>query len=143
MLEGCGLAYCAHPVNLLAGGQLKPEFLKILPNNKIPAIVDTEGPGGRAYALFESGAILTYLAEKSGRFLPKRGRARFEVLEWLSFQMANIGPMFGQAHNFRKFGLERLPYAIERYTKEANRLYGVLNKRLRGRSYICGTPPPI
>ena len=137
MLEECGLAYRAHPVNLLAGEQFRPAFLEISPNNKIPAIVDTEGPGGRPYALFESGAILMYLAEKSGKFLPKRGRARFDVIEWLSFQMANIGPMFGQAHHFREFAPEKIPYAIERYANEANRLYGVLNKRLRGRDYIC------
>ncbi len=138
MLEECGLAYRAHAVNLLAGEQFKPAFLNISPNNKIPAIVDTKGPGGRAYALFESGAILTYLAEKSGRFLPKQGRARFDVIEWLSFQMANTGPMFGQAHHFREFAPEKLPYAIARYSAEANRLYGVLNKRLGGRIYICG-----
>ena len=138
MLEECGLAYRAHAVNLLAGEQFKPAFLKISPNNKIPAIVDTRGPGGKPYALFESGAILIYLADKSGRFLPKRGRARFEVIEWLMFQMANIGPMFGQAHFFREFAPDKIPYAIERYRAEANWLYGVLNKRLGRRNYICG-----
>lgn len=137
MLEECGLAYRAHAVNLLAAEQFEPEFLKISPNNKIPAIVDTDGPGGKPFALFESGAILSYLADKSGRFLPKSGRARFEVIEWLSFQMANIGPMFGQAHHFREFAPKKFPYAIERYSKEASRLYGVLDKRLKARAYLC------
>jgi GST-like protein len=137
MLEECGLAYVAHPVNLLVSEQFKPEFLKISPNNRIPAIVDTRGPGGKPYSLFESGAILIYLAKKSRKFLPRRCRARFEVIEWLMFQMANIGPMFGQAHHSHELAPKKFPYAIKRYTSEANRLYGVLDKRLGGREYIC------
>src|SRR5438067_2546836 len=130
MLEECGLPYAVHPVNIGAGDQFRPEFLAISPNNKIPAMVDSEGPEGRAISLFESGAILVYLASKTGRFLPKSDRKKFEVLQWLMFQMGGVGPMLGQAHHFRLYAPEKLPYAIDRYTNEAKRLYGVIDKRL-------------
>ena len=130
MLEECGLAYAVHPVNIGAGDQFRPEFLAISPNNKIPAIVDSDGPEGRAISLFESGAILVYLASKTGKLLPKPDRKKFEVLEWLMFQMGGVGPMLGQAHHFRMYAPEKLPYAIDRYTNEAKRLYGVIDKRL-------------
>jgi glutathione S-transferase len=130
MLEECGLAYRAHPVDIGAGDQFKPEFLAISPNNKIPAITDPEGPDGQPISLFESGAILLYLAGKTGRFLPADTRGKYEVLQWLMFQMGGVGPMLGQAHHFRIYAPEKIPYAIERYTNEAKRLYGVMNKRL-------------
>jgi GST-like protein len=130
MLEECGLPYTVHAVNIGAGDQFRPEFLAISPNNKIPAIVDDEGPDGRAISLFESGAILVYLASKTGKFLPRSDRKKFEVLEWLMFQMGGVGPMLGQAHHFRLYAPEKLPYAIDRYTNEAKRLYGVIDKRL-------------
>lgn len=130
MLEECGLPYAVHPVNIGAGDQFRPEFLAISPNNKIPAIVDSEGPDGRAISLFESGAILVYLASKTGKFLPKSDRKKFEVLQWLMFQMGGVGPMLGQAHHFRLYAPEKLPYAIDRYTNEAKRLYGVIDTRL-------------
>ena len=130
MLEECGLPYRVHPVNIGAGDQFKPEFLKISPNNKIPAIVDSVGPDGQPISLFESGAILLYLASKTGKLLPKTDRQKFEVLQWLMFQMGGVGPMLGQAHHFRLYAPEKIPYAIERYTNEARRLYGVMNKRL-------------
>ncbi|MBL8314620.1 MAG: glutathione S-transferase N-terminal domain-containing protein [Rubrivivax sp.] len=138
MLEECGLAYRAHPVDIGAGDQFKPEFLAISPNNKIPAIIDPEGPDGQPISLFESGAILLYLAGKTGRFLPADTRGRYEVLQWLMFQMGGIGPMLGQAHHFRIYAPEKLPYAIERYTNEAKRLYGVMNKRLARSRYLGG-----
>ena len=138
MLEECGLAYRAHAVDIGAGDQFKPEFLAISPNNKIPAIVDPDGPDDKPMSLFESGAILLYLAGKTGRFLPDSTRARYEVLEWLMFQMGGVGPMLGQAHHFRIYAPEKLPYAIERYTNEAKRLYGVMNKRLAHSKYIGG-----
>lgn len=138
MLEECGLAYRAHPVDIGAGDQFKPEFLAISPNNKIPAITDPEGPDGQPISLFESGAILLYLAGKTGRFLPADTRGRYEVLQWLMFQMGGIGPMLGQAHHFRIYAPEKLPYAIERYTNEAKRLYGVMNKRLARSRYLGG-----
>jgi GST-like protein len=130
MLEECSLPYAVHPVNIGTGDQFRPEFLAISPNNKIPAIVDSDGPEGRAISLFESGAILVYLASKTGRFLPKSDRKKFEVLQWLMFQMGGVGPMLGQAHHFRLYAPEKLPYAIDRYTNEAKRLYGVIDKRL-------------
>ena len=139
MLEECGLAYRAHAVDIGAGDQFKPEFLAISPNNKIPAIVDPDGPGGQPISLFESGAILLYLAAKTGRFLPIDLAARYEVLEWLMFQMGGVGPMLGQAHHFRLYAPEKIPYAIDRYTNEAKRLYGVMNKRLAKSKYIGGT----
>ena len=139
MLEECGLAYCVIPVNIGTGEQFAPSFLAISPNNKIPAIVDPDGPGGQPISLFESGAILLYLAAKTGRFLPDDLRARYEVLQWLMFQMGGLGPMLGQAHHFRIYAPEKLPYAIERYTNEAKRLYGVLDRRLAKSRYIgCG-----
>jgi GSH-dependent disulfide-bond oxidoreductase len=138
MLEECGLPYRAHAVDIGAGDQFKPEFLAISPNNKIPAIVDPEGPDGQPISLFESGAILLYLAGKTGRFLPADTRGRYEVLEWLMFQMGGVGPMLGQAHHFRIYAPEKVPYAIERYTNEARRLYGVMNRRLAKSPYIGG-----
>jgi len=137
MLEECGLEYRAIPVNIGAGDQFAPEFLAISPNNKIPAIVDPDGPDGRPISLFESGAILLYLAAKTGRFLPTDIRARYRVLEWLMFQMGSIGPMLGQAHHFRLYAPEKIPYAIERYSNEARRIYGVLDKRLEGREWVA------
>jgi len=125
LLEECGLPYRAHPVNIGAGEQFRPEFLAISPNNKIPAIQDPEGPDGQPIALFESGAILLYLAGKTGRFLPPGDRGRYEVLQWLMFQMGGVGPMLGQNHHFRLYAPEKIPYAIDRYTNEARRLYGV------------------
>lgn len=137
MLEECGLPYRVIPVDIGAGDQFKPDFLKISPNNKIPAIVDSDGPGGRPYALFESGAILLYLASKTGRFLPDDVTARFDVLQWLMFQMGGVGPMLGQAHHFRIYAPEKIAYAIDRYTNEAKRLYGVMDKRLARSKYIA------
>jgi len=130
LLEECGLPYAVHPVDIGAGEQFAPEFLAISPNNKIPAIVDSEGPDGEPISLFESGAILVYLAAKAGRFLPIDTRAKYDVLQWLMFQMGGVGPMLGQAHHFRNYAPERVPYGIERYTNEAKRLYGVLDRRL-------------
>ena len=138
MLEECGLAYRAHPVDIGAGDQFKPEFLAISPNNKIPAITDPEGPDGEPISLFESGAILLYLAGKTGRFLAADTRGKYEVLQWLMFQMGGVGPMLGQAHHFRIYAPEKIPYAIERYTNEAKRLYGVMNKRLAKSRYLGG-----
>ena len=138
MLEECGLTYRAHAVDIGAGDQFKPEFLAISPNNKIPAIVDPQGPDGQAISLFESGAILLYLAAKTGRFLPSGTREKYAVLEWLMFQMGGVGPMLGQAHHFRVYAPEKIPYAIERYTNEAKRLYGVMNKRLARSKYLGG-----
>jgi GST-like protein len=137
-LEELGLPYEVHPVRIGAGEQFEPEFLAISPNNKIPAIVDTEGPGNRRLSVFESGAILIYLAEKTGRLLPKDPAGRIGTIEWLMFQMANIGPMLGQAHHFRAYAPEKIPYAIERYSNEARRLYGVLDKRLSQVEYLAG-----
>jgi GST-like protein len=138
MLEECGLPYEAIPVNIGAGEQFRPDFLAISPNNKIPAIVDPQGPDGAPISLFESGAILVYLAAKTGRFLPAGDRARFEVLQWLMFQMGGVGPMLGQAHHFRIYAPEKIAYAIERYTNEARRLYGVIDKRLAQSEWLGG-----
>ena len=138
MLEETGLPYTVFPVDIQRGDQFKPEFLAISPNNKMPAIVDTEGPGGKRVSVFESGAILIYLAEKTGSFIPKDPLQRIQVLEWLMFQMGGVGPMLGQAHHFRQYAPEKIPYAIDRYTNEAKRLYGVINKRLEGRPFIAG-----
>ncbi len=138
MLEECGLDYRAIPVDIGVGDQFKPEFLAISPNNKIPAIVDPDGPDGQPISLFESGAILLYLAGKTGRLLPEGTAARYEVLQWLMFQMGGLGPMLGQAHHFRIYAPQKLPYAINRYTQEAQRLYGVLNQRLARSRYIGG-----
>nr|WP_201964918.1 glutathione binding-like protein [Ramlibacter ginsenosidimutans] len=138
MLEECGLAYRAIPVNIGAGEQFRPDFLAISPNNKIPAIVDPDGPDGAPISLFESGAILVYLASKTGRFLPASDRAKFEVLQWLMFQMGGVGPMLGQAHHFRLYAPEKIPYAIDRYTNEARRLYGVIDRRLSQSEWVGG-----
>ena len=138
MLEETGLEYTVHPINISAGDQFDPEFLKISPNNKMPAMVDLEGPGGEPYSLFESGAILMYLAEKTGRFMPAEIRARYDVIQWLMFQMGGIGPLLGQAHHFRAYAPERIPYAIDRYTNEANRLYNVLDVRLKDHEFLAG-----
>ena len=138
MLEECGLPYQAIPVNIGAGDQFKPQFLAISPNNKIPAIVDPEGPDGRPISLFESGAILVYLAAKTGRFLPAGDREKYEVLQWLMFQMGGVGPMLGQAHHFRMYAPEKIEYAINRYTNEAKRLYQVIDKRLSQSAWLGG-----
>ena len=138
MLEECGLPYRAIQVDIGAGAQFEPEFLAISPNNKIPAIVDPDGPDGAPISIFESGAILVYLAAKTGRFLPADDRGRYRALEWLMFQMGSIGPMLGQAHHFRVYAPEKIAYAIERYTNEARRLYGVLDKRLANSKYVAG-----
>ena len=138
MLEECGLPYRAIPVNIGAGDQFKPEFLAISPNNKIPAIVDPDGPEGAPMSMFESGAILLYLAGKTGKFLPAGTTARYEVLQWLMFQMGGVGPMLGQAHHFRGYAPEKIDYAVNRYTNEAKRLYGVMDKRLSRSRYIGG-----
>jgi len=138
MLEETGLPYRVVPVDITAGDQFKPEFLAISPNNKMPAIVDPEGPDGEPISLFESGAILVYLADKSGQFLSKEPRGRYTVLEWLMFQMGHVGPMLGQAHHFRGYAPERIEYAVERYTNEAARLYRVLDKRLGEVEHVAG-----
>jgi GST-like protein len=138
MMEETGLPYRVHGVDIGRGDQFEPAFLKISPNNKIPAIVDSEGPDGKPISIFESAAILLYLAEKTGKFMPKDARGRYAVLEWLMFQMGSIGPMFGQANHFRAYAPEKIPYAIDRYTKEANRLYGVMDRRLAAHAYVAG-----
>ena len=138
MLEECGLPWRAIPVDIGSGEQFRPEFLKISPNNKIPALVDPEGPDGRPITLFESGAILLYLAGKTGRFLPDSTRGKYEVLQWLMFQMGSVGPMLGQAHHFRIYAPEKIAYAIERYSNEAKRLYGVMNRQLAKSTYLAG-----
>jgi len=138
MLEECGLPYAAHAVDIGAGDQFKPEFLRISPNNKIPAMVDPDGPDGRPISLFESGAILVYLAGKTGRFLPKSDRGKYETLQWLMFQMGGVGPMLGQCHHFRIYAPEKIAYAIDRYTSEAKRLYGVMDRQLATNDYIAG-----
>ena len=137
-LEELGLDYSVHPINITKGEQLAPAFLKVSPNNKIPAIVDPDGPGGKPIALFESGAILIYLAEKTGKLLPTDGAARYCALQWLMWQMGGFGPMLGQAHHFRRFAKEQVPYAIERYSNETRRLYGVLDKRLGEAEFLSG-----
>jgi len=138
MLEEIGFAYNVIPINISKGDQFKPEFLEISPNNKMPAIVDHEGPGGGPFSLFESGAILLYLAEKTGKLMPAEMRARYRVIEWLMFQMGGIGPMLGQAHHFRRYAPEKIQYAIDRYTNEARRLYNVLDKQLGRNEYVAG-----
>jgi GST-like protein len=138
MLEEVGLPYQVRPIDITKGEQFSPDFVAVNPNSKIPAIVDPYGPGGGPITVFESGAILIYLAEKTGRFLPAEPRGRIETLQWLMFQMGGIGPMFGQTHHFRRFAPEPIPYAIERYTKETRRLYGVLDARLAQAEYLAG-----
>jgi GSH-dependent disulfide-bond oxidoreductase len=137
MLEEVELPYEVHPINIAKGDQLKPEYLAINPNNKIPAIIDSDGPGGKPLKLFESGAILMYLAEKTGKFLPQEPAKRYEVIQWLMFQMGGVGPMFGQANYFYRLE-EKVPFAVERYYKEAIRLYKVLEQTLGQRDYLAG-----
>ena len=138
MLEETGLAYRVHKIDISKGDQFKPEFVALNPNSKIPAIVDGDGPGGKPLPLFESGAILIYLAEKTGKLLPKDPAARYTVLEWLMFQMGGVGPMFGQVQHFLRAAPEPVPYAIERYGKETRRLYGVLDVQLGKAAYLAG-----
>ncbi|HVN64830.1 MAG TPA: glutathione S-transferase N-terminal domain-containing protein [Candidatus Binataceae bacterium] len=138
MLEEVGLKYNIVPVNIGAGDQFKPEFLKISPNNKMPAIVDHEGPDGNPISIFESGAILMYLAEKTGQLMPSDTRGKYKVIEWLMFQMGTVGPMLGQAHHFRVYAPERIAYATDRYTNEANRIYRVIDKRLGEAEFLAG-----
>ncbi|MEO8490490.1 glutathione S-transferase N-terminal domain-containing protein [Pseudomonas sp.] len=138
-LEEAGLPYEVHPINIGQGDQFKPDFLKIAPNNRIPAIVDNNPTdGGAPISLFESGAILLYLAEKTGQFIPKDLRGRQEALQWLFWQMGGLGPMAGQNHHFSQFAPEKIPYAIKRYVEETARLYGVLDRRLAGRPFVAG-----
>jgi len=138
MLEACGLPYAVHRIDIGKNEQFSPAFQAINPNGKIPAIVDHDGPGGGPFALWESGAILVYLAEKTGRFLPSDARGRHVCMQWLMFQMAGVGPMFGQAHHFMRFAPEKIPYGIERYGKESKRIYGVLDRRLGESAHIGG-----
>jgi len=138
MLEELGLAYRVHKIDISKGDQFTPAFVAINPNSKIPAITDEEGPDGKPFTLFESGAILIYLAEKSGKLLPKDARGRYATLQWLMFQMGGVGPMFGQCHHFRRAAPEPIPYAIDRYTNETKRLYGVMDKRLGETPYLAG-----
>jgi GST-like protein len=137
MLEECGLPYRAIPVNIGAGEQFKPEFLRISPNNKIPAMTDPDGPGGKPISMFESGAILIYLAAKTGKFMPESERGKYDVLQWLMFQMGSVGPMLGQNHHFRLYAPEKVEYAINRYTNEAKRMYGVIDRRLAQSQYLA------
>jgi len=137
MLEETGLPYRVIPVDIGAGDQFKPEFLKISPNNKMPAMVDTDGPGGKPMALAESGAILFYLASKTGKFLPEDIRKRWQVMQWVMFQMGHIGPMLGQAHHFLRYAPQKIEYAMNRYRNEANRLYGVLERRLAESKFVA------
>lgn len=138
MLEECGLPYVIKPVNIGRGDQFKPEFLRISPNNRMPAMIDPNGPGGKPISVFESGAILQYLGRKTGRFYPADERKRTAVEEWLFWQVGGVGPMAGQAHHFRQYAPEQIPYAVERYTKEVGRLYGIIDKRVAGRDFLAG-----
>jgi GST-like protein len=138
MLEECGLPYSVRPVDISKGEQFAPDFLAISPNNRIPAIVDSDGPGGRPISVFESGAILHYLGRKTGKFYPRSERARVAVDEWLFWQMGGLGPMAGQAIHFRRYAPEPIAYAVARYTDEVNRLYGVMNRRLADRAFLAG-----
>ena len=138
MLEEVGLPYEVHAVDLQKDEQFKPEFLAISPNNKIPAIVDRDGPDGKPYTLFESGAILMYLAEKTGKLMPKEPHARYEVIQWLMFQMGGVGPMFGQAHYFIRHSPQNESFGVDRFLKEVARLYGVMNKRLAESEFLAG-----
>ncbi len=137
MLEECGLPYKVKPVDISKGDQFKPKFLTISPNNKMPAIVDPDGPGGAPISIFESGAILQYLGRKTGKLYPSDERLRVRVDEWLFWQVGGFGPMAGQAHHFRIYAPKKVPYGIERYTNEVTRLYGVLDKRLKGREFLA------
>lgn len=136
MLEAIGAKYQAFTVNILKDEQFLPDFIKISPNNKIPAIVDSEGPNGESISLFETGAILLYLGEKSGKFIPTELIKRYEMMEWLMWQMGGFGPFLGQAHHFNRFAPKEVPYALERYNSEAQRLWRVLDKRLANREYV-------
>ena len=138
MLEELGVPYEVHTVNIGKGEQFAPEFLKISPNNRMPAIIDPDGPGGKPISIFESGAILQYLGGKYGKFYPADERVRVEVDQWLFWQVGGLGPMAGQAHHFRQYAPEKIEYGINRYTNEVNRLYGVMNKRLADRDYLAG-----
>ena len=138
MLEECNIAHVSHGVNIRAGEQFHEEFLKISPNNRIPAIIDHNGPDGSPYSVFESGAILIYLAEKTGKFLASEGTERHETLQWLMFQMANVGPMFGQAAHFQNYAPEKIDYAISRYNNETDRLFRIMEKRLGEHPYLAG-----
>jgi len=139
MLEECGLPYTLKPVNIGRGEQFTPEFLALSPNNRMPAIVDHEPAGGGApIAIFESAAILQYLAEKTGRFMPRDLRGKYEVLQWVAWQVANLGPIAGQMNHFAAYAKEKLPYAIERFTNEMNRMLGVLERRLSDRPFLAG-----
>ncbi len=142
MLEECGLRlgrdWQVHAINIGQGDQFARDFLKISPNNKIPALVDPDGPDGEPISLFESGAILLYLAAKTGKVLPKSDRAKWKVLEWLMFQMGGVGPMLGQAHHFRLYAPEKIEYAVNRYTNEARRLYGVMDRQLAHHKFMAG-----
>ena len=137
MLEECGLPYTMHPIDISTDIQFSPDFVAINPNSKIPAIVDPDGPDGRPYTVIESGAILMYLAEKTGMFMPGDVARRYEVIQWVMFQMGGIGPIFGQVHHFKRAAKEAVPYAINRYSTECRRLYGVLNGRLDNREYLA------
>jgi GST-like protein len=139
MLEECGLPYRAIAVDIGVGDQFKPEFLRISPNNKIPAITDPDGPDGKPISLFESGAILVYLAAKTGKLMPASERAKYEVLQWLMFQMGSVGPMLGQAHHFRMYAPDKIEYAVNRYTNEARRIYGVIDRRLSQSAWLGGS----
>lgn len=137
MVEELQVDYKIHPIAIGKNDQFTPEFTALNPNQKIPAVIDQDGPGGKPYTLFESGAILMYMAEKHGKFMPTEMAARYETIQWLMFQMGGVGPMFGQTHHFRRAAPEKVPYGIERYTKETRRLWGVMNDRLEGNDWFA------
>lgn len=139
MVEELGVEYKIYPIALGKDEQFTPEFTKLNPNQKIPAVIDREGPGGEPYVMFESGAILMYMAEKHDQFLPQEIRKRYEVIQWLMFQMGGVGPNFGQAHHFRRAAPEKVPYGIERYTKETRRLWGVMDDRLAENQWLAAS----
>ena len=143
MMEECELEYKIHPIDISTDIQFSEGFVKVNPNSKIPAIVDPDGPNGRPFTVIESGAILMYLAEKTGLFLPVEMQRKYEVIQWVMFQMGGIGPIFGQVHHFKRAAKEKVPYAINRYFKECRRLYGVLDSRLEGREYIANNEVSI
>ena len=143
MMEECELEYKLHPIDISTDIQFSEGFVKVNPNSKIPAIVDPDGPNGRPFTVIESGAILMYLAEKTGLFLPAEMQRKYEVIQWVMFQMGGIGPIFGQVHHFKRAAKEKVPYAINRYFKECRRLYGVLDSRLKGREYIANNEVSI
>ena len=143
MMEECELEYKIHPIDISTDIQFSEDFVKVNPNSKIPAIVDPDGPNGRPFTVIESGAILMYLAEKTGLFLPREMQRKYEVIQWVMFQMGGIGPIFGQVHHFKRAAKEKVPYAINRYFKECRRLYGVLDSRLEGREYIANNEVSI